>query len=56
MDVQDNHDDATIGAFLIDELCQELLKAEDLDDAIEPVIAVFEEKHNKPLLHSIAFY
>ena len=34
----------------------QLAKADDLDDAIEMVVAEFEEKHGKTLLHSIAFY
>lgn len=34
----------------------QLAKADDLDDTIEMVVAEFEEKHSKTLLHSIAFY
>ncbi|CAH0557357.1 unnamed protein product [Brassicogethes aeneus] len=54
-DITDNLDEATVGAFLIGDLCSLIVNAEDLDDDIEEVLAGFEEKNQKKILHSIVF-
>ncbi|MGH0190290.1 UNVERIFIED_CONTAM: hypothetical protein FKN15_043386 [Acipenser sinensis] len=40
VDIQDNHEEATLGAFLICEMCQ----------------CEFEEKSSRPFLHTVCFY
>ncbi|XP_065164651.1 RNA polymerase II subunit A C-terminal domain phosphatase SSU72-like [Atheta coriaria] len=54
-DIQDNLEEATIGAFLISDLCSMLRKSEDLDNDIDEVLHDFEEKCKRPILHSIVF-
>jgi len=56
MDIQDNHEEATIGAFLFCELVQLLAEAEDLDDEIDELVQNFEAKCNRPILHTVVFY
>ena len=53
---QDNHEEATIGAFLFCELVQLLAEAEDLDDEIDELVQNFEAKCNRPILHTVVFY
>lgn len=55
IDIQDNLEEATIGAFLISDMCMMLAKADDLDNDIEEVLQNFEEKCERPILHSIVF-
>ncbi|CAG9767544.1 unnamed protein product [Ceutorhynchus assimilis] len=55
IDIQDNLEEATIGAFLISDLCMHIATAEDLDNDIEEVLHTFEEKCQRPILHSIVF-
>ncbi|XP_060516633.1 RNA polymerase II subunit A C-terminal domain phosphatase SSU72 [Cylas formicarius] len=55
IDIQDNLEEATIGAFLISDLCMQVSKTEDLDNDIEEVLHNFEEKCQRPVLHSIVF-
>lgn len=55
IDIQDNLEEATIGAFLISDMCMQIAKADDLDNDIEEVLHEFEEKSQRPILHSIVF-
>ncbi|KAJ8985504.1 hypothetical protein NQ317_015048 [Molorchus minor] len=55
IDIQDNLEEATIGAFLISDMCLMMAKAEDLDNDIEEVLHNFEEKCQRSILHSIVF-
>ena len=41
MDVQDNQEEATIGAFLFHELMQLLEESRDLDNEIDEILQVF---------------
>ena len=56
MDIVDNPEDATIGAFLLHELAEMLNKSPDLDDEIDEIVQEFEGKCQRPVLHSVAFY
>ncbi len=56
MDVVDNPEDATIGAFLLCELGQIMAASEDLDDEMEDIVRSFEAKYKRDLLHSVQFY
>lgn len=55
IDIQDNLEEATIGAFLISDMCMHIATTEDLDNDIEEVLHTFEEKCERPILHSIVF-
>lgn len=55
MDVQDNHEEATIGAFLLSKMATELSKSDDLDNDIDELLQELESTINRPLLHTIAF-
>jgi len=56
IDIQDNHEEATLGAFQICDLCEKLEKLEDLDDDITFSLEVFEKKLKRRVLHTVAFY
>jgi RNA polymerase II subunit A C-terminal domain phosphatase SSU72 len=57
IDIQDNHEEATIGAFLVVELCALLENCDDLDNEIDEAIAHFEDKHpDRNILHTLCFY
>ncbi|KAF7483230.1 Hypothetical predicted protein [Marmota monax] len=43
MDVQDNHGEATLGAFLICELCLCMQHAEDLENELYELLQEFEK-------------
>lgn len=55
IDVQDNHEEATIGAFLIYKMAQSLANSKDLDNDIDELLQELESTVNRPLLHTIAF-
>lgn len=56
LDIQDNHEEATLGAFLICEMCQAIEGLDDLENEIDLVIPKLEKKWSRNLLHSVAFY
>ncbi|KAL1458507.1 hypothetical protein WDU94_008651 [Cyamophila willieti] len=56
IDIQDNQEEATLGAFLASELMAMFMKCEDLDNEIDEIMQEFEEKCSRPLLHTILFY
>uniref|UniRef100_A0A914WT38 RNA polymerase II subunit A C-terminal domain phosphatase SSU72 n=1 Tax=Plectus sambesii TaxID=2011161 RepID=A0A914WT38_9BILA len=56
MDIQDNHEEATIGALFVCDLCTRLEACEDLDNEIDEVLTDFESKCNRNILHTICFY
>lgn len=55
IDIQDNHEEATIGAFIISDIASILSSTDDLDNDIDELLTQCEEKAGRPLLHSIAF-
>lgn len=56
IDIQDNHEEATLGAFQICDLCEKLEKLDDLDDDITFSLEIFEKKLKRRVLHTVAFY
>jgi RNA polymerase II subunit A C-terminal domain phosphatase SSU72 len=56
VDIQDNHEEAVAGAFLISDLCSLLAKTSDLDNEIDEACYTFETENNKNILHCIMFY
>lgn len=55
IDIQDNHEEATIGAFLIRDIASLLSQSNDLDNDIDHIIEDFESKAQRTILHSISF-
>lgn len=53
--MQDNHEEATIGALLMLKMAQSLAQSKDLDNDIDELLQEFETTINRPLLHTIAF-
>ncbi|XP_026464098.1 RNA polymerase II subunit A C-terminal domain phosphatase SSU72 [Ctenocephalides felis] len=56
IDIQDNHEEATIGAFLISDMVTIMAHCEDLDNDIDELIHEFESKTGRPILHCVQFY
>ncbi|XP_044081868.1 RNA polymerase II subunit A C-terminal domain phosphatase SSU72-like [Neovison vison] len=56
VDIQDSHEEATLGAFLICELCQCIQHTEDVEKEIDELLQEFEEKSGRAFLHTICFY
>nr|CAG4638071.1 EOG090X0E4R [Chydorus sphaericus] len=56
IEIQDNHEEATIGAFLICELVALLANSDDLDNDIDELLQDFEAKCSRPVLHCVLFY
>lgn len=56
MNVVDNPEDATIGAFLLCELAQLLTNSDDLDNDIDDIIQEFEGRCEREVLHTVMFY
>uniref|UniRef100_A0A3P8Y9I8 RNA polymerase II subunit A C-terminal domain phosphatase SSU72 n=1 Tax=Esox lucius TaxID=8010 RepID=A0A3P8Y9I8_ESOLU len=56
VDIQDNHEEATLGAFLICELCQCIQHTDDMENEMDELLQEFEDKSNRPFLHTVCFY
>lgn len=56
MNVVDNPEDATIGAFLLCELAQHVHSSDDLDNDIDDILQEFESKCEREILHTVLFY
>ncbi|VDN03921.1 unnamed protein product [Thelazia callipaeda] len=57
IDIQDNHEEATIGALFVCDLCTKLEACDDLDNDIDEVLTEFEQNNSKRnILHTICFY
>ncbi|XP_071451536.1 RNA polymerase II subunit A C-terminal domain phosphatase SSU72 [Hetaerina americana] len=56
IDIQDNHEEATIGAFLICELVTLMSDSEDLDNDVDELLQDFETKNRRTVLHCVLFY
>ena len=56
IDVIDNPEDATLGAFMLCELGQKMEGTVDLDDTIDGILTEFEQKTKRTILHAVSFY
>ncbi|XP_038078350.1 RNA polymerase II subunit A C-terminal domain phosphatase SSU72-like [Patiria miniata] len=56
IEIMDNHEEATLGAFTILKLCQLLEGCTDLERDIDEKILKFERESNRDILHTICFY
>ena len=55
VDIQDNHEEATIGSFLILDLVNMLSASSDLDNDIDEILQEFESKTERSVLHTVFF-
>ena len=53
---QDNHEEATIGAFIILEISQALAETDDLDNDISDILTRIEAKCKRQILHTVCWY
>lgn len=56
LEVKDNHEEASVGARLTLELCQELEATESWEENIDEIISSFERHHRRKIFYTIAFY
>ncbi|XP_046360077.1 RNA polymerase II subunit A C-terminal domain phosphatase SSU72-like [Haliotis cracherodii] len=56
IDIQDNHEEATIGAFMICDLVTLLHTSDDLDNEIDEILQEFESNVDRAILHTATFY
>jgi len=56
VEIKDNHDDATLGAFVIHELAKEICSSEDPEAEVEEIIDTMEKKKKQRFLYSPSFY
>ena len=56
-DIQDNHEEATIGALVVVQLCKKIEDCEDLDNEIDELLSDFDlENPQRNILHTLCFY
>ncbi|ELR45064.1 hypothetical protein M91_12158, partial [Bos mutus] len=56
VDMADNLEEATLGSFIICELCERLQQADNLEDSLVQVLLAAERKTGKSFLHTVCFY
>ncbi|XP_064610768.1 RNA polymerase II subunit A C-terminal domain phosphatase SSU72-like [Liolophura sinensis] len=56
IEIQDNHEDATLGAFIILDICSLLAACDDIDNDIDDILQEFEGRSHRPILHTVVFY
>ncbi|KAG4071289.1 hypothetical protein HA402_003993 [Bradysia odoriphaga] len=56
MDIQDNHEEATLGAFLICDMVSMMSQSKDLDNDIDELLHDFEVRSQRPVFHCVLFY
>jgi len=56
VEIPDTHEDATLGAFLIHDVVQQISRCEDPEGDIEGLLSALELKKKQRFLYSIAFY
>ncbi|KAM9063060.1 RNA polymerase II subunit A C-terminal domain phosphatase SSU72-like [Sarcophilus harrisii] len=56
VDIEDNEEEATLGAFLICELCQCIQEMEDMETQLDKLLLKLEDKSDRPLFHTLCFY
>ncbi|KAF8192497.1 phosphoprotein phosphatase [Pholiota molesta] len=56
MEIKDNHEEALIAGKAMIDLAEAIEGAEDIDEDIDKILEVQQEKHPHSLLHAVAFY
>ncbi|KAM5221863.1 RNA polymerase II subunit A C-terminal domain phosphatase SSU72-like [Ctenodactylus gundi] len=54
--IQDDLEEATLGAFLIYKLCQCIQHMDDTENQLKKLLQEFEEKSGRASLHTVCFY
>jgi len=56
IEIKDNHEEALIAGKAMIDLAEAIENAEDIDENIDNILEVQQEKHPHSLLHAVAFY
>ncbi|CAK9300707.1 unnamed protein product [Gordionus sp. m RMFG-2023] len=56
IDITDNQEEATLGAFLFCEICELMRESEDLDNDIDEILTEVEHSSDRTILHTLCFY
>lgn len=56
IEIADNHEEATLGALQIADLCEFLDELDDLEHNLDEILQAFEQKIDRHILHTVAFY
>lgn len=56
IDIEDNHEAALLGAFLIADMINMMTKSTDLDNDIDELLQDFESRRGQSVLHTVLFY
>jgi len=56
LDIQDNHEEATIGAFIICDIVQMLAESDDMDNDISDILTSVEARCKRQILHTVCWY
>ncbi|XP_055844985.1 RNA polymerase II subunit A C-terminal domain phosphatase SSU72 [Episyrphus balteatus] len=56
IDIEDNHEEALLGAFLIADMINMMTKSTDLDNEIDELLQDFETRRGRSVLHTVLFY
>eukprot|EP00123_Amoebidium_parasiticum_P010382 comp20068_c0_seq1/m.24688 comp20068_c0_seq1/g.24688 ORF comp20068_c0_seq1/g.24688 comp20068_c0_seq1/m.24688 type:complete len:194 (-) comp20068_c0_seq1:706-1287(-) len=56
LDIKDDHENATLGSFLIYDLCQMVEQSDDLEADMDSILERFQAKTKQRVLHSLEFY
>ncbi|KAJ7228756.1 phosphoprotein phosphatase, partial [Mycena pura] len=56
IEIRDNHEEASIGGVAILDLAAAIEKAEDIDEEMDKILQMQQEKHPHSILHAVAFY
>lgn len=56
IDIEDNHEEALLGAFLIADMINMMTKSSDLDNEIDELLQDFETRRGRSVLHTVLFY